>query len=127
MASSADAIKLQIARQVAHWTLAAARLRELENLASPMAWEGLERHLGAALQRSLLGSVAELEKAGASLKAALSEAESSGAFQLVREQLGGFKTRYVRTEFPAQTRRKSAGSRCPCRAALTNHSCSPTP
>ena len=41
--------RLQIARQISHWTMAASRLRDLEDLASPIAWDGLERYLGVVL------------------------------------------------------------------------------
>jgi len=44
---------MQVARQVAHWTLAVSRLGDLETVASPNAWGGLERYLGVALRRNL--------------------------------------------------------------------------
>lgn len=55
-----QAIHAQTERQVAHWTLAASRLK-LDDLASPEAWGRLERYLGVSLRRHLTGVIDRLQ------------------------------------------------------------------
>ena len=54
-----EAIRAQTERQVAHWSLAAARLA-LDDLAAPEAWSRLEQYLGVALRRHLQGVIDRL-------------------------------------------------------------------
>ena len=51
-----QAIRAQIERQVAHWSLAASRLA-LDDLAAPEAWSRLEQYLGVSLRRHLQGVI----------------------------------------------------------------------
>ena len=77
MAEPVEALRTQITRQVAHWSMAARRLEDLESLASPNAWLGLERYLGLSVRRSLLSAIERLQQSGAALVAALNVAKTS--------------------------------------------------
>jgi hypothetical protein len=92
------AIKTQIARQVAHWTNAAARLQNLDDLASPESWNGLERYLGLSLRRHLADVVTHLNREASLLQSALLAASSSGDYFAVRKKLLSFRNRYTRVE-----------------------------
>jgi hypothetical protein len=83
---------------VVHWTKAAARLQDLDDLASPAAWSNLERYLGVSLRRHLVTVVAQLDRDGVLLQAALAAAVSAADLQAVRRQLLAFRNRYTRVE-----------------------------
>jgi hypothetical protein len=92
------AIKTQLSRQVAHWTEAAARLQDLDELASPAAWGSLERYLGLCIRRHLSEVVAQLDREATLLQAALAAALSAADLSAVRRQLLAFRKRYARVE-----------------------------
>jgi hypothetical protein len=98
MNDSHTAIKTQLTRQVAHWTRAAARLQDLDDLASPAAWNNLERYLGLSIRRHLSMVVAQLDREAVLLQAALAAAVSSAELAAVRRQLLAFRNRYTRVE-----------------------------
>ncbi len=92
------AIKTQLSRQVTHWTEAAARLTDLNDLASSAAWQSLERYLGLSIQRHLTTVVGHLVSEGEVLKATLGAAVSQSDLLVVRRQLLLFRNRYTRVE-----------------------------
>ena len=98
MAEHVAALRTQVARQVAHWTLAVSRLEDLENVASASAWGGLERYLGVALRKNLVEAVARLRKETAVLRAQLDAAQTAGELERVRSHVVAFRRRYTRTE-----------------------------
>ena len=98
MSNSHVDIKTQLAPQVAHWTRAAARLQDLDDLASPSAWSSLERYLGLSIRRYLSEVVTQLDREATLLQAALGAAFSAADLLSVRRQLLAFRKRYVRVE-----------------------------
>jgi len=92
------AIKTQLSRQVIHWTKAAQRLADLDDLASPAAWHSLERYIGLSIRRHLTKVVAQLVREGELLQAALAAAVSPVDLLKVRRQLLNFRNRYTRVE-----------------------------
>ena len=98
MTDAVSAQRLQLSRQVAHWSTAAARLRELERFASAEAWAGLERYLGTRLRENLLGAVDRLHAPGAALQTAIAGARDDDDLADVRRQLVAFRNAYLRVE-----------------------------
>ena len=98
MADHVAALKMQVARQVAHWTLAVSRLEDLETVASPNAWGGLERYLGVTLRQNLEEAVGRLRRETAVLRAQLDAAQTADELERVRSHVVAFRRRYVRTE-----------------------------
>lgn len=98
MNDSHVAVKTQLVHQIAHWTAAATRLQDLDDLASPAAWSSLERYLGVAIRRHLTEVVAQLGREATLLQAALTAAYSATDLSGVRRQLQAFRTRYMRVE-----------------------------
>lgn len=92
------AVRTQLARQVAHWTSAAMRLQDLDDLASPFAWNSLERYLGLSLRQHLTMVVERLKHEAVFLQAALDSASSVADFSIVRRQLLAFRKRYLQVE-----------------------------
>lgn len=92
------AIRTQLARQVAHWSGAAARLEILEDLASQAAWAGLERYLGLSIRQHLAACVKRLKLEAASLQAALEAASDAAALAAVRRKLLAYRRFYLRVE-----------------------------
>ena len=92
------ALKTQLARQVAHWNIAAASLQNLDDLAAPSAWAGLERYLGLSIRRHLAEVVGRLGRQAGQLRAALEAASSAAELAGVRRQLLAFRRLYVRAE-----------------------------
>jgi hypothetical protein len=98
MNESLVAIKAGLARQVAHWTMAAARLEKLDDFASPAAWNSLEHYLGVAIRRHLEMVVTQLDCEASLLQASLAAAASEADLALVRRKLLAFRTRYLQVE-----------------------------
>jgi hypothetical protein len=98
MNSSLVAIQTQLARQVAHWTAAAARLRDLDDLASPAAWSYLERYLGTAVRQHLSTVITQLAREATLLQAMLAAESSATDLASVRRQLLAFRKRYMQVE-----------------------------
>jgi hypothetical protein len=92
-----QAIQDQTERQVAHWTLAASRLK-LDDLASPEAWAYLEQYLGVSLRRHLTAVIDRLVGQAAVLTAMQRAAQSPTAAAEVRRKLLEFRHQYLRTE-----------------------------
>jgi hypothetical protein len=92
-----EAIRPQFERQVAHWGLAASRL-DLDDLASPAAWNHLERYLGVSLRRHLEGVIAKVRAEAEVLAALQRAAQSPAAMAEVRRKLLAFRRQFIRTE-----------------------------
>jgi hypothetical protein len=92
-----QAVHAQTERQVAHWALAASRLK-LDDLASPEAWSRLERYLDVSLRRHLTGVIDRLQGEANVLTALQRAAQSPTAVAEVRRKLLAFRRQYLRTE-----------------------------
>lgn len=90
--------KLQLARQVAHWTVAVTELEDLTRLAASSGWHRLERYLGVALKRTLGECVDRLARHAAVLRAELAAAETDDELARLRGELIGFRQRYLAAE-----------------------------
>ena len=98
MIDTEKATNIQIARQISHWTMAASRLGNLEDLASPMAWDGLERYLGIVLRQNLNKAVDRLQQEATTLQIQWHRARSEQELEQVRQKLLAFRRHYLRTE-----------------------------
>src|SRR5687768_994298 len=92
------ATRTELSRQLSHWTVAAARLEILEDMASPAAWNSLERYLGLSVRQHLTGVVERLKRRAHLLRAALDAASSAAELESVRRQLLDFRRQYLRAE-----------------------------
>ena len=91
-------IRQQLTRELSHWSQAALRLSELEELASPAAWKGLEHYLNFALRSSLTKTLTRLQQRASMLQSQLSQAEEVSQLVALQTQLDAFKKHYLRTE-----------------------------
>ena len=98
MSDVKTAVRVQLAREVAHWTLAAQNLADLDELAPPEAWRQLEQYLGITVRRELTASAERLEKKIAILRAALYAASSLHELEAVNRLLLQCRQQYFRTE-----------------------------
>lgn len=98
MPDDTGAIRIQVARQVAHWRAAVVSLDDLDNFASPEAWRRLERYLGTSLQANLRGAVARLQREGDVLAAELRAAETADDLERVRRHVVRFRRMFLRVE-----------------------------
>jgi hypothetical protein len=89
---------LQLARQVAHWTMAAERLVNLHEQASATAWEALERYLGLVLRQKLLEAVNQLRQDATALRSLWYAARTEGQFRQLRQRVTRLRQQYLRTE-----------------------------
>ena len=62
MTDETEALRVQVARQVAHWRAAVVGLQDVENFASAAAWRTLERYLDVALRTQLQGAADRLAR-----------------------------------------------------------------
>ena len=98
MLDDAAAVRLQVARQVAHWRAAVVALEDLDNFAAPAAWHGLERYLGTTLRANLRQAVDRLRRQSDVLDAQLRAADTPQELDRVRRYVVRFRARVLRTE-----------------------------
>ena len=91
------AIRAQIDRQVAHWSLAASRL-SLDDLASAESWSKLEQYLDVSLRRHLQGVIDRVRTAADVLISVNRAARTPGELAEVRRRLLWFRAQYLRAE-----------------------------
>jgi len=92
------ALRLQVARQVAHWRAAVVALDDFENFASAAAWGNLERYLDVAIRSHLRASVMRLRRAADVLQAELAAAETLAEVERVRVLVVRFRRRFLQVE-----------------------------
>jgi hypothetical protein len=92
------ALRIQVARQVAHWRAAVVTLDDLDNFASPGAWQGLERYLGTAVRGHLRTAVDRLRRKADVLEAELRAADTAAELENVRRKVVRFRRQFLRTE-----------------------------
>lgn len=97
MPGDVAALRLQVARQVAHWRAAVVALDDLENFAPMSAWASLERYLEVAVRSQLKGSVDRLHRAIEVLEAEIRAAETARELEQVRLRVLRFRETYLRT------------------------------
>jgi hypothetical protein len=98
MSDVTTAVRTQLSRQVAHWTGAATRLQNLDDVASPAAWKSLESYLGLSIRQHLAGVVDRLNRQASLLQSALEATSSATDLEVVRRQLLVFRKQYLRAE-----------------------------
>ena len=98
MIDTKEATTIQIARQISHWTMAASRLGNLEDLASPNAWNSLEKYLGVVLRQNLTRAVDRLQQEATALQTQWHRAKTEQELDRVRQNLLAFRRHYLRAE-----------------------------
>ncbi len=98
MTDETEALRLQVARQVAHWRAATAGLQDLENFASAGAWRTLERYLDVAIRGHLGEAVDRLQRQADALAAELRAAFGVEQLEQVRVHVIDFRRRYLQVE-----------------------------
>jgi hypothetical protein len=117
------ALRLQVARQVAHWRAAVVGLQDLENFASVSAWRGLERYLDVALRSHLQGAVDRLSRECDVLTAELRAATTAEQLEQLRRRILRFRTRYLQVETALDFYGHAINSRTTPRLAALLRSC----
>lgn len=91
------AIRAQVERQVAHWSLAASRL-VLDDLAAPEAWARLEQYLGVSLRRHLQGVIDRVRTASDVLSTLNRSAQTPRELVELHRRLLAFRRQFLRAE-----------------------------
>jgi len=84
--------------ELAHWTAAAAALRDLDTLAAPEAWARLESYLGQSVRSSLTGTITRLGQQAERVRFDLDAAQDAADLARVRRGLLALRHRYVKVE-----------------------------
>jgi hypothetical protein len=92
------ALRVQVARQVAHWRAATVGLQDPENFASAAAWRSLESYLDVALRKHLNEAADRLEREADALVAELRAAFSAEQLEELRVRVIRFRRRYLQVE-----------------------------
>lgn len=95
---SAEALRTQLARQVAHWRAATITIDDTDNFASAQAWAGVESYLNIGLRRSLQGTVTRVRTEIEGLAAQFAVAQTMDQLRLVRNRLIKFRNMYAAVE-----------------------------
>jgi hypothetical protein len=92
------ALRLQVARQVAHWRAAVVGLQDPEHFAAPAAWRSLEGYLDVALRRHLGEAADRLAREANALVAELQAASGLDELERLRVRVIRFRRRYLQVE-----------------------------
>ena len=98
MLSDFEALRLQVTRQVAHWSSAMLALDDLQNFAPASAWAQLEREVGVAVRSQLGSAVSRLQRRATVLRAELDAAETYQELDLVRRHVIAFRRQFLAVE-----------------------------
>jgi hypothetical protein len=98
MTEETKPLRLQVARQVAHWRAATVGLQDPTNFASSAAWKSLESYLDVALRKHLAEAADHLEREADVLAAELRAAFSASQLEDVRKKVIRFRQRYLQVE-----------------------------
>jgi hypothetical protein len=93
-----EALRVQVARQVAHWRAAVVGLQDLDNFASAAAWATLEQYLDVALRRQLQAKADGLARDADVLVAELRAATTEPQLDRLRQRVVAFRRRYLQVE-----------------------------
>jgi hypothetical protein len=93
-----EALRVQVARQVAHWRAAVVGLQDADNFASAAAWRSLEGYLGVALRRHLGEATDRLAREADVLAAELRAASTAEDLDQLRVHVIRFRRRYLQVE-----------------------------
>lgn len=96
--AEASGAKQQLYRQIEHWTEAAARLQQLEDMAAPMAWSSFEAYKGTHLRKSLTDTARRLHDGGLELRLTLDKANNRQALDQIQLKLNAFRKKYFQVE-----------------------------
>ena len=98
MTDDTAALRVQVARQVAHWRAATVGLQDPANFASAAAWKTLEGYLDVSLRRHLGEAAERLERQADVLVAELRAAFSADQLEQLRIRVIAFRRRYLQVE-----------------------------
>lgn len=98
MTDDATALRIQVARQVAHWQAATVGLQDLENFASAASWRSLERYLDVALRPHMQEAAGRLMGEANGLAAQLKGARTAAELEQLRLRVIAFRRRYLQVE-----------------------------
>jgi hypothetical protein len=98
MMDEAQAHRIQLRSQLAHWRTAVLGLKDLENFAAPQAWQALEHYLGLAVRRHLQEAVTGLELELDAIHADLRAARVHDELHRTQRRVHGFRRRYLQVE-----------------------------
>ena len=85
-------------RQLEHWRLAIERLGDVDGIAPPQVWAGLEHYMGQSLRTALLESVRRLHAVSRSLDAQRRTVATPAQAAEWRRRLVALRRAYFRTE-----------------------------
>lgn len=88
----------QLIRQAEHWVLASQRLRNLDGMASPNAWAGMESYLNVTVKNSLLKTIDKLIAESESLKTKIYTAKNKEGFEQAMGNLEKLRKQYFKIE-----------------------------
>jgi hypothetical protein len=90
-----DALRAQLASEIAHWRHAAGALSDLDLIASPAAWAGLEQYLSTQVRRRLESIATSIQLEAAQVATSL---EHGTDLAEVRRQVLRLRARYLQAE-----------------------------
>ena len=90
-------LRQDFAREVAHWTVAAERLADLDAVAPPQAWQALEHYLGVALRQALNTVVARVRSLAQDFDVHL-RSQSDTTTEELQQLLVALRQAYLRAE-----------------------------
>lgn len=98
MSASSKAVRHQLARQIAHWSIAVSELSDLDRLAPRSGWRSLEKYLGVAIESVLRETVDRLRRQTDALSASLKAAETLSELERLRADLLTFRRAFMAAE-----------------------------
>lgn len=94
----AEALRIQLERQVSHWEAAAVALRDPSSFTADGAWKSLERYLDRAVRSSLESSTQDLRREIVGLRTQLDRARLGPELVVVARRLQRVRRQYGQVE-----------------------------
>ena len=91
-------MRKQLIRQAEHWVLASKRLNDLDSLASPQAWAGLEGYLNSTVRESLSNTMSKLIEEAEQIKVNVNKVKSKRGIERIISDLENLRSQYFKIE-----------------------------
>lgn len=115
--------RIQLERQLAHWSAAIDRLEGWESWASAGAWQSLENSLGVGLRRHFSEAIAKLRQRAAVGRALMTGAQSSDHIEKVRRHILAVRREFVQVETMLDFFGDAINTRTSAEMAALLHAC----
>ncbi len=98
MTTTINSIRSSLNRQINHWVQAASWLSSLKNLASEIAWHGIDSSMRNILEATLKKSIDDVVDSANQIQSEFKYVETEEELKKMKQKVIGLRERYLKTE-----------------------------